>query len=127
MTPILEEDWLGIEIIHVGSIDITPNAINNINAKSNSKRIIGIAKKCLLYGVKEVIIFSIFIKINFKLTWSIRQVNDHLRDECRSNKFHFIINGNITNKCLWKDGLHLSNDDTYMFTRNLIDFSNGFF
>ena len=78
--------------------------------------------KCLLYGV----ISFIFIKINFKLTWSTRQVNDHLRAECRSNKFHFIINDNIANKSLWKDGLHLSYGNTYMFTRNLIDFSNGF-
>ena len=101
ITPILEEDRPDIVIIHVGSNDITHNSINNIDAKGISKRIIDTGKKCLLYGVKEVIISSIFIKRQFKLTRIIKQVNDHLRDECRSNKFHFISNDNITNECLW--------------------------
>ena len=35
-------------------------------------------------------------------------------------------NGNITNECLWKDGLHLNNDGTYLFASNLVDFLNGF-
>ena len=77
VTPILEEDQSKIVIIHMGSNDITHNTINNIDAKSISKRIIDIEKKCLLYGVKEVIISSIFIKRQFKFTRIIRQVNDH--------------------------------------------------
>ena len=72
ITPILEEDRPGIVIIHVDSNGITHNTINNIDAKSISIRIIDIGKKCLLYGVKEVIISSIFIKIQFKLTRVIR-------------------------------------------------------
>ena len=126
ITPILEEDRPDIVIIHVGSNDITHNSINNIDAKGISKRIIDTGNKCLLYGVKEVIISSIFIKRQFKLTRIIKQVNDHLRDECRSNKFHFISNDNITNECLWKDGLHLNNEGTCMFASNLLDFLNGF-
>ena len=35
-------------------------------------------------------------------------------------------NGNITNECLWKDGLHLNNDGTYLFASSLVDFLNGF-
>ena len=80
ITPILEEDRPDIVIIHVGSNDITHNSINNIDAKGISKRIIDTGKKCLLYGVKEVIISSIFIKRQFKLTRIIKQVNDHLRE-----------------------------------------------
>ena len=62
ITPILEEDRPEIVIIHIGSNDITHNTISNIGAKSISKLIIDIEKKCLLYDVKEVIISSIFIK-----------------------------------------------------------------
>ena len=76
----------------------------------------------MLYGVKEVIISSIFIKRQFKRTRIIRQVNAHLRDECRSNKFHFISNDSITNECLRKNGLPLNNDGTYLFASNLVDF-----
>ena len=126
ITPISEEDRPDIVIIHVGSNDITHNAINNIDAKGITKRIKDFGKKCLLYGVKEVIISSIFIKRQFKLTTIIRQVNDHLRNECRSNKFHFISNVNITNECLRKGRLHLNNDGTHMFASNLVDFLNGF-
>ena len=94
-------------------------------AKGISKLITDIGKLCSLNGVKEVIISSIFIKWQFKLTRTIRQVNDHLRDEWRSDRCHFISNYNITNECLWKDGLHLHNDGTYMFASNLVDFLNG--
>ena len=56
ITPILEEDRSDMVIIHVVSNDIKHNTINNIDVKGISKRIINIGKKCLLYGVKEVII-----------------------------------------------------------------------
>ena len=70
-----------------------------------------------------------FLNINqktVKVTRVIRQVNDHLSDECGSNKFHFISNDNIINQCLWKDELHLNNDGTFRFASNLVDFLNGF-
>ena len=123
ITPILEEDRPDIVIIHVDSNDIMHNAINNIDAKGISKRIIDIVKKCLLDGGKEVIISSIFIKRKFKLTRIIRQVNDNLRKESRSNKFHFIINGNIKTQ---KHGLQLNNDGTYIFASSLAEFLNDF-
>ena len=110
ITPFVEEDRPVIIIIHLGSNGIRHNAINNFDAKGISKRIIDIGKKCLLY-VKEVIISSILIKRQFKLTRTIKN------DECRRNKCNFISNDNITNEYLRKDGLHLNNDGTYMFAR----------
>ena len=83
ITPILEEDRPDMVITH--------NSINNIDANGILKRIIDIGKKCLLYGVKEVIISSIFIKRQFKLTRIIKQVNDHVHDECRSNNFPSLV------------------------------------
>ena len=121
ITPILEEDQPDIVIIHVGSNDKSHKTVNNIEAKGISKQIIDIGKKCSLYGVKDAIISSIFIKWYFKFASLISQVNDHLPDQCRSYKFHFISNDNITNECLWKDGLHLNYDDTDIFDSNLAD------
>ena len=126
ITLILEEDPPDIVIIHVNSNDFAHNTINNIDAKGISKRIIDIGKTYLLCGVKEVIIYSIFIKRQFKLTRIIRQVNDPLRDDCSSNRFHFMSNDNITNECLWKDVLHLHNEGIYIFASYLVDFLNGF-
>ena len=77
ITPTLEEDRPDIVIIHVGLNSIMHNTIRHLThntiAKDISKRIIDIGKKCLLYGVKEVIISSIFVKRQFKLTRIIRQ------------------------------------------------------
>ena len=84
-------------------------------------RTINIGKKCLSCGVKEVVISSIFIKRQIKLTRIIRQVNDLLRDGCKRNKFQFISNDNITRDVLWRDGLHLNNDRTILFSARVSD------
>ena len=68
ITPTLVEDRPDIVIIHIGSNDITHNAVDQIDVKDIVNCIINIGKKCLSYGVKEVIISSIFIKKHFKLT-----------------------------------------------------------
>ena len=57
ITPTLKEDRPDIVIICVGSDDIMHNTINDIDAKVISKCILDIGKKCLPYGVKEVIIY----------------------------------------------------------------------
>ena len=57
---------------------------------------------------------------------AFRQVIDLLRDECKRNNFQFISNDNITRDGLWRYGLHLNSDVTYMFARNLVDFLKEF-
>ena len=39
------------------------------------------------YGKKEVIVSSLFLKTNFKLSTIIKQVNDILLEKCQENKF----------------------------------------
>ena len=126
ITLTLVEDRPGIVIIHIGSNDITHNTVNQIDVKVIVNGIINTGKKFLSYGVKEMIISSIFIKKQFKLTRIIRQVNDLLRDECKRNNFQFISNDRITREVLWRDGLHMNNDGTYIFASNLVDFLNHF-
>ena len=125
-TPTLVEDRLDIVIIHSGSNDITNNTVNQIYVKDIVNHIINIGKKCLSYDVKEVIISSIFIKKYFKRTRIIRQVNELLHGECKRNNYQFISNDNITREVLWRDGLHLNIDGTYIFASNLVDFLNNF-
>ena len=55
-----------------------------------------------------------------------REVNELLRDECKRNNFQFISNDNITRDALWRDGLDLNSDGTYIFASNLVDFLNDF-
>ena len=62
ITPILEEDWPDIVTIHVGSNDVTHNAINNIDAKGISKRIIDIEKKCAVWCKRSDYFLNIYQK-----------------------------------------------------------------
>ena len=126
ITSTLVEDRPDIVIIHIGSNDITHNTVDQIDVKDIANRIVNIGKKCSSYGVKEVIILSIFIKKQFKLTRIIRQVNDLLCDECKRNYYQFISSDSITREVLWRDDLHLNNDGTYIFVSNLVDFLNDF-
>ena len=119
--PTLVEDRPDIVIIHIGSNDIAHNTVDQIDVKDIVNRIINIGKKCLSYGVKEVIISCIFIKKQFKLTRIIKLMTSY-RDDCARSNFQFISNDNVTRQVLWRDGLHLSNDSTYIFASNLVDF-----
>ena len=46
--------------------------------------------------------------------------------ECKRNNFQFVSSDNITREVLWRDGLHLNNEGTYIFASNLVDFLNDF-
>ena len=124
--PTLVEDKPDIVIIHIGSNDVTHDTLSQININNITERIINKGKQCLNHGVKEVLISSIFLKKQLKLTKIIRQINDTLREKCRENKFYFICNDNITLENLWKDGIHLNNEGTHIFASNLVDFLNDF-
>ena len=95
----MEEDQPDIVIIHIGSNDISYNAVDQTDVKDIVNRIINIGKKCLSCGVKEVIIWSIFIKKQFKPTSIIRQVNGLLRDDCKKKTTY---NSSVTTTLLEK-------------------------
>ena len=44
-----------------------------------AEKIIQIGQRCIEYGVKDVIISSIFVKHSLKLSAFIRKINDELR------------------------------------------------
>ena len=67
ITPNLVEDRPDIVIIHIGSNYITHTTVDQIDVKDIVNHTINIGKKCLSYGVKEVIISSIFIKSSSSL------------------------------------------------------------
>ena len=77
-------------------------------------------------GVKKVIISSILLKRDLKLTKLIRQLNDHLRDECAKYNFKYLSNDNVVNIHLWTDGIHLTDAGTYVFGGNLVNFLNHY-
>ena len=126
IVPTLKEDKPDVVVIQVGCNDVTHDTLHDINVHQIANKIVDIGKKCLNYGVKEVIISSIFLKKQIKLTRLIRQINDILVQLCRENNFHFICNDNINAADLWKDGVHLNDEGKSKYVCNLVDFLNNF-
>ena len=119
----LEHDKPGIVIIHTGSNDIPHNNLD-IDASILAENIIKFGNKCLDYSVEEVVISSILVKENIRLSSLIRKVNNKLRILCFINKFHVISNSNITGKYLCGDGVHLTEAGVNILAGNIVDYLN---
>ena len=115
-----------IQFNSVGSNDINPNNYDKVNVKQLSDDIIDIGKKCLKFGVKDIIISSVLTKRNIRLTKVICQLNDCLRDACNANKFKYLCNNNILYTHIWDDGIHLTDAGIYMLAGNFVDLLNNF-
>ena len=122
ISPNVVDERPNIDLINIEYNDITHTTVDQIVMKDIMNRLVNVGKKCLSYSVKEMMILSIFMKKQFKLTRTIRRINDLLHDECKRNNVHFISNDNITREALWRAGLHLNNDNTYIFASNLLEF-----
>ena len=122
ISPNLVDERPNIDLINIEYNDITHTTVDQIVMKDIMNRLVNVGKKRLSYSVKEMMILSIFMKKQFKLTRTIRRINDLLHDECKRNNVHFISNDNITREALWRAGLHLNNDNTYIFASNLLEF-----
>lgn len=125
ISPNLVDERPNIDLINIEYNDITHTTVDQIVMKDIMNRLVNVGKKCLSYSVKEMMILSIFMKKQFKLTRAIRHINDLLRHKFKRiiiNNFHFMNNDNITRETLWTDGLHLNNDNTHVFASNLVHF-----
>ena len=107
-------------VIHVGKNDI----LNHANHENIAHSIINIGLDCKTNGVDEVLISSILVKKNPNLTAIVRRVNDMLRDFCKKNGFSFICNDVITTNYLWKDGVHMQDMGTHIFSNHFLKFLN---
>ena len=87
--------------------------------------IINIGKKCRESGLSKVVISSVLVKNNIKVTKFITQLNDILINLCLVNDFYFILNDNITRDLIYQDGVHLNKDGTCILADILVDFANA--
>ena len=123
--PPLEQEKPDIAVIHVGSNNVT---YDNLGDDPNviAEKIIQIGQRCIEYGVKDVIISSIFVKHSLKLSAFIRKINDELRVLCELCNFKFVSNDNIMRKHLCGDGVHLTTSGTNILAGNIVDFIKEF-
>ena len=118
--PTLVDDKSDAIVTHVGKNDI----LNHAKHENIAHSIINIGLDCKTNGVDEVLISSILVKRNPNLTAIVRRVNDMLRDLCKKNGFSFICNDVITTNYLWKDGVHMQDNGTHIFSNHFLKFLN---
>ena len=121
-----KDDKPDIVTIHIGSNNVRHNNIEEFDAQQLANSIINIGKICKSHGVMEVVISSIFVKYNIKLSKVIGKVNEFLSTLCKDNGFHFVSHQNIIRKHISRDGIHLTPEGTNLFADNLVDFIEYF-
>ena len=82
-------------ILHIGSNDIAKTNYDNVNAEYFGQRIVNIAKKSRLFGVKIIAISSILMRKNISINKIIKKVNEEISSMCAADGFHFICNDMI--------------------------------
>ena len=104
--PILREHEYDGAIIHVGINDLIKNPNENKDATKIPRDVIDIALQCRNHNIGTVFISSIVYstKVNYEL---LCKVNNFLHEECVKNGFYFIDNAAVTERDLWKDGVHI--------------------
>ena len=107
--------------MYIGSNDIIFQQLRHNTVQNIEKDIINIGKKCNESVVSKVIISSVLVTNDIKLTKFIRQLSI-LRKLCSVNDFYFISNYNITRDFICQDGVCLNKDGTCILPGNSVDF-----
>ena len=108
---------------HVGSNNASYKSLDT-DACLFAKNIVEIGKKCVRYGIEQVVISSIFVKESIRLSSLIRRIDDVLCELCLTNNFHFISNEIIFRKHLCGNGVHLREIGTDIFAGNIVHYIN---
>ena len=122
--PTLEEENFKSAVIHVRTNDIN-NSRDSRDGDALIENIKNIALKCILYGICKVFTSSICYNTRTSNDY-LQEINRRIAGICRENNFNFIDNGNITEKHLFKDGLHLLYPGKFIVANNIINRINDF-
>ena len=112
----LEKEKVDVFILQAGGNDL--HDANSALALAND--IIGAGKIAAEY-CSEVAISSILPRADFHLNLARWETNILLRGLCSSNNFTFIEHDITVKKHLLKDGVHLNQTGTDLFSENLFD------
>ena len=122
--PTLEEENFKSAVIHVGTNDVN-NGRDSRDGDALIENIKNIALKCISYGICKVSISSICYNTRTSNDY-LQEINRKIDGICRENNFNFIDNSNITEKHLFKDGLHLLYPGKVIVANNIINRINNF-
>ena len=89
--------------------------------------IINIGRRAVKHGAKRIVISGLVIrKWNSHINQVIGSINRLVQDMCKEEGFYFIDQTDIERQHLWKDGLHLNQNGSYIFRMNIMNFFNTF-
>ena len=114
-TTVLAQHYNDPTIIHVGINDL----LNGLNIEQKSKDVIEIAKRCRNRSIGKVFVSGIFYSAKGRYE-TIQNLNKSLYKECMKYGFYFIDNAAVSEKALWKDGIHLVESGRVTVANNLI-------
>ena len=81
---------------------------------------------CKDKGVKNVFISGLIPSRKVEEHY-ISNLNNQLKEICKANTYIFIDNSNITERHLWRDGIHLNDRGKYILANNVLDIFKYFF
>ena len=114
-TTVLAQHYYDPTIIHVGINDL----LNGLSIEQKSKDVIEIAKRCRNRSIGKVFVSGVFYCANGRYE-TIQNLNKSLYKECMKYGFCFIDNAAVSEKALWKDGIHLVESGRVTVANNLI-------
>ena len=115
-------------IIIAGSNDVSnghrTRSLDEVEVATN---IINIGRRAVKHGAKRIVISGLVIrKWNSNINQVIGSINRLVQDMCKEEGFYFIDQTDIERQHLWKDGLHLNQNGSYIFRMNIMKFFNTF-
>ena len=118
--PHLQHQKPDATIIHIGGNNINYKDLDAIDENKIADDIINIGIKCASFN-SEVLISSILVKRNYRVSAIIRRVNDKLQELCQLHNFTYISNDEITREFLCEDGVHLIEDGVEILAGNFVN------
>ena len=99
--------------------------VKEVNIEDLALRIVNVGLKCKSYWVNRIVLSSI---LTSRITPNqiIGKDNNLLKRLCITNGFNYTSNEMIGQRMLWKDGLHLTDDDTKMSAGNFLKYLSIF-
>ena len=122
--PISQEHEYDGAIIHVGISDLIKNSNENKDATKIARDVIDIVLQCQNHNIGTVFISSIVYntQVNYEL---LCKGNDFLHEECVKNGY-FIDNAAVTERDLWKNGVHMVESGKCLVANDFICHLNNF-
>ena len=101
------------------------NPNENKDTTKIARDVIGIALQCPNHNIGTVFTSSIVYSTNVSYEL-LCNLNNFLHEECVKNGFYFIDNSGVTERDIWKDGVHMVESGKCLVANNFICHLNNF-